>query len=226
MRRAHSKGLAVVLVSAVAAMALGGCSVKHKRQLDILKGRNSSLAVQKSKLQGQLSKAAVENDALRAQLKDTQERLDAKIRDLQASPANVGGGAAVIRLADGKTPLYYKTLGADLLFASGRATLTAGGKKALARVVAELKAKHAGRLVRVYGYTDGDPIVKTRKLWRDNLDLSSNRAMAVSRYLIRMGIKRDLVETVAMGAARPVASNKTKAGKARNRRVEIVVVKK
>jgi flagellar motor protein MotB len=80
-------------------------------------------------------------------------------------------------------------------------------------------------MVQVYGFTDNDPIVKTKKLWEDNLDLSANRAMMVTRELIRHGIAANRVETIAMGSTHPVASNSDKAGKAKNRRVEIVAIK-
>jgi len=80
--------------------------------------------------------------------------------------------------------------------------------------------------VRVMGYSDSDPIVKTKKLWKDNLDLSANRAMEVTRYLWSRGIPAERIETVGMGSTHFVQPNKTKAGKAANRRVEIHVVKK
>ena len=52
-------------------------------------------------------------------------------------------------------------------------------------------------------YTDNDPIRKSRKLWKDNLELSANRAMDVSRELHRRGIEPDRVETIAiLGAVR------------------------
>ena len=80
--------------------------------------------------------------------------------------------------------------------------------------------------MRVYGYTDSDPIKRSARLWKDNLDLSANRAMAVTRELRKLGIPAESIETVAMGATRSVAPNRTKADKAKNRRVEIVVVGK
>jgi chemotaxis protein MotB len=80
--------------------------------------------------------------------------------------------------------------------------------------------------VRVMGYTDSDPIVKTKNLWKDNLDLSANRAMEVTRHLWSKGISAEHIETVAMGATHFMGPNTTKAGKAGNRRVEISVVKR
>ena len=117
------------------------------------------------------------------------------------------------------------TVGSDVLFSSGRATLTNSGKAALDRVARDLKGSYAGRKVLVYGYTDSDPIKKTKKLWQDNLDLSANRAMAVSRYLASRGISRENIETIAMGDTHFLAGNRTKSDKAKNRRVVIFVVK-
>jgi len=73
--------------------------------------------------------------------------------------------------------------------------------------------------------TSRTPIKRSRRKWKDNLDLSANRAMAVTRYLIARGIPKANVETIAMGDSRFVATNKTRAGKAKNRRVDIMVVR-
>ncbi len=68
-----------------------------------------------------------------------------------------------------------------------------------------------------------DPINKTKDLWKDNWDLSAQRALAVVRYLQGHGISDKLIRAVGCGEARPVDTNTTTAGKAKNRRVEIVV---
>jgi chemotaxis protein MotB len=116
------------------------------------------------------------------------------------------------------------TLGSDILFSPGSATLTAKGKSALDQISRDIAGSYGGRSIRVFGHTDSDPIVKTKAKWDDNLDLSANRAMAVTRYLTSKGLDAANVETVGMGAAQPVASNGSKDGKARNRRVEIYAV--
>ena len=93
-------------------------------------------------------------------------------------------------------------------------------------IAATIRSKYAHAIARVCGYTDSDRIVKSARLWKDNLDLSANRAMAVTRHLIGKGIKAEAVEPGAMGATHFVARNTDKASKAQNRRVEIVVIKK
>ena len=112
----------------------------------------------------------------------------------------------------------------DILFAAGKASLSNRGKRALGAVVTSLTSQYAGHLIRVYGHTDSDPIKKSK--WKSNLELSSHRAKAVKRYLVSKGVPAGNIETIAMGAKRPVADNRTSAGKARNRRVEIEVVKR
>ena len=57
-----------------------------------------------------------------------------------------------------------------------------------------------------------------------NQRLSERRANAVKAYLVSKGIESDRVATEGKGELQPVASNKTKAGRAQNRRVEIEVV--
>jgi chemotaxis protein MotB len=86
-------------------------------------------------------------------------------------------------------------------------------------VATALKKTYPGRPIRVEGHTDADPIVKTKQDWDDNLDLSLARAAAVSRYLAAHGIDPKQVTTSGFGPYRPRG-----ASKARNRRVEIVVV--
>jgi chemotaxis protein MotB len=71
------------------------------------------------------------------------------------------------------------------------------------------------------GHTDSDPIRKSK--WKDNWELSAQRALSVVRYLIAKGIDKEKIRAVGCGATKPVASNSTRSGKARNRRVEIVV---
>ncbi|WP_298397093.1 OmpA family protein, partial [Flavobacterium sp.] len=58
-----------------------------------------------------------------------------------------------------------------------------------------------------------------------NLTLSENRAAAVKNYLIEKGIASSRLSSKGFGETMPIDSNKTKAGKANNRRVEVKLVK-
>jgi OmpA-OmpF porin, OOP family len=83
--------------------------------------------------------------------------------------------------------------------------------------IAEALKSNSGIKVKIIGYTDSDGSDAT------NLDLSKKRAEAVKAILISdFGIDATSLETDGKGELLPVADNKTKEGKAQNRRVEFV----
>jgi OmpA-OmpF porin, OOP family len=98
-------------------------------------------------------------------------------------------------------------------FQSGKAELTASGKAILDEMTAAmLKLKE--RKVDIIGHTDNQGLRAT------NQGLSQARAEAVKSYLASHGIKSDLMTASGQGADRPVASNDSTEGRARNRRIE------
>ncbi|MHC5159027.1 MAG: OmpA/MotB family protein [Planctomycetota bacterium] len=115
------------------------------------------------------------------------------------------------------------TLPNSILFSSGKATLKNSTNSDLNHVYSVLRERYSGKQVDVVGHTDTDPIRKTKNLWKDNWDLSAGRALTVVRYLVDKGVSPKNIRGVACGQSRPVASNSSSAGKAKNRRVEIVV---
>ncbi|MHC4551560.1 MAG: OmpA/MotB family protein [Planctomycetota bacterium] len=115
------------------------------------------------------------------------------------------------------------TLENKLLFSSGKATLKRATSSELDHIYSVIRRDYAGKMIDVVGHTDTDPIRKTKNLYKDNWDLSAERALTVLRYLIDRGIAKQQICAVACGEARPVSSNASSSGKAKNRRVEIVV---
>jgi len=103
----------------------------------------------------------------------------------------------------------------DVLFASGSVTLNASGKKELDKVASTIKNKYSGHDIRVEGYTDTDPIKKSK--YPSNEALSKARAEAVEAYLSSKGVSNNMT-AVGRGAAKP------KSTKAASRRVEIVIL--
>ena len=210
-----------------------GCNDKAKAHILALTNEKNDLLAKNRDMRGQLASATSRNTELLTQL-------DAK--DLEIESIKVERDKALVDLVNAqdkadeadKTAAGWKattvgheiSVGSDVLFSAGRATLSRAGKSVLGRIASDLKSTYAGMSVRVYGYTDADPIKKSKRLWTDNLDLSVNRAMAVSRYLIGKGINASLIETVGMGATHPVSDSTSKSGKAKNRRVEIMVLKR
>ncbi len=98
-------------------------------------------------------------------------------------------------------------------FESGKAELTPAGRKILDEMTAALQ-KLKDRKVEVIGHTDSAGLRAT------NQGLSQARAEAVKAYLASHGINGDLLTASGQGPDRPVASNDTADGRARNRRIE------
>jgi len=230
---AYRKVSLLVAALILTCLSAVGCNDKAKAHILALTNEKNDLLAKNRDLRGQLASATSRNTELLAQL-------DAK--DLEVESIKVERDKALVDLVNAqdkaaqadKTAAGWKattvghevSVGSDVLFSAGRATLSPAGKRILDRIASDLKATYAGMSVRVYGYTDADPIKKSKRLWTDNLDLSVNRAMAVSRYLIGKGIDASLIETVGMGATHALSDNTSKSGKAKNRRVEIMVVKR
>jgi outer membrane protein OmpA-like peptidoglycan-associated protein len=79
--------------------------------------------------------------------------------------------------------------------------------------------------VSIEGHSDSIPITASPgKQYRDNMDLSYLRAKTVARILTEQGVAADRISVIGYGDTRPIASNETKEGRARNRRVEVKLV--
>ncbi|XDA97829.1 OmpA family protein [Sulfitobacter sp. LCG007] len=109
------------------------------------------------------------------------------------------------------------TLPQDILFATDSATVAPALRSELAAVAANLR-QYPQSTIQVVGHTDSDGEASY------NQPLSERRAWAVARVLTDAGVPGNRVQAVGRGESQPVASNLTAEGKARNRRVEIVIL--
>ena len=114
-------------------------------------------------------------------------------------------------------PIETRLLLRTVTFAPGSAEIDAASAIVLDVAAGEILAR-TGVRIRVEGHTDGVGSAES------NEALSQRRAEAVRRYLVRKGVAPQRLETRARGASSPVASNETEEGRARNRRVELVVL--
>jgi len=105
----------------------------------------------------------------------------------------------------------------DVLFATGKADLSVSAAKSVG-TLAEFLQKNPNRNVLIEGHTDS--------VGADdyNLALSQRRADSVKDNLLENGIYAGRITAVGYGKKFPVASNDTKAGKAQNRRVDIIIL--
>lgn len=109
------------------------------------------------------------------------------------------------------------TLG-DFVFDSGSANIKQAAIENFGKVT-EFMDDYPNRQIRIEGHTDSSGSDAL------NMKLSKQRASAVKQLLVNYGIKASRMTAVGMGESAPIASNKTKAGKAKNRRVEIIMLK-
>ncbi len=103
-----------------------------------------------------------------------------------------------------------------VLFATAKATLSIEARESLARLSGVLSA-YPGLKLKVEGHTDNTGSEAT------NLKLSNDRAISVRDYLIGQGVPATGIDVEGLGPADPVADNDTAEGRARNRRVEVIV---
>lgn len=139
--------------------------------------------------------------------------------DLVASLAALGlSDRAQVRVDGGTVGI---DIDAELLFREGDAALSAGAKELLADVVHVLRDQACA--IRVEGHTDDKPIANGR--FASNWELSAARAAVVVRQLAAAGIAEARMTAVGMAANQPLVSNASADGRARNRRVHLVLLR-
>jgi chemotaxis protein MotB len=113
-----------------------------------------------------------------------------------------------------------------ILFDSGKAEVKREGLVVLGKVVEILKTVN-DKAIRIEGHTDNVEITRTlAQRYPTNWELSAARAINVARYLQQQAISPDSLSAAAFGQFKPVADNATMEGRAKNRRIEIVLVPK
>ena len=112
-----------------------------------------------------------------------------------------------------------------IMFDSGEAVLKAGGEKVLQQI-AGILAQYPDRQIHVIGHTDDVPIrPAARNRFPTNWELSTARATAAVRFLAeKAGVEPRRLGAVGYGEFRPVADNSSAEGRARNRRIALVVL--
>jgi len=164
-----------------------------------------------------------ENDSLRAQVEDRE------ISMAEASTVkpdvDMGQNAELKELgidSGYRGSDFVISIPSEITFPSGKAELTKQGEGALKAVARVLLDQHRDGSYWIEGHTDSDPIKKSK--WDSNRELSVARAMTVLHFLVEeCGVPDERCVVAGHGQYEPVADNRDSTGKARNRRVEIVV---
>jgi chemotaxis protein MotB len=113
-----------------------------------------------------------------------------------------------------------------ILFASGEAKVKKEGMEVLKRVVDILK-NIKDKNIRVEGHTDNVKIAGNLiRVYPTNWELSAARALNVAKYLQEQGIDPKIISATAFGEYQPLADNDTPEGRAKNRRIAIILLPK
>ena len=118
------------------------------------------------------------------------------------------------------------TFDSGILFPSSSSTLQAAAKTSLTDFANNVLKVNPDCDVAVQGYTDNDAWKNStaEQSVQKNLTLSQERAQAVTNYLLSLGVNASQIRsTTGFGESNPVADNSTAAGKAKNRRVEVIL---
>ena len=125
-----------------------------------------------------------------------------------------------VEMRDGKV---YVSMSDKLLFKSASASVEPKGVEALEKI-AEVMIKNTDINLAIEGHTDSLAISTNR--FKDNWDLSVARSVSVVRLLTDNGLDPQRVTAAGKGEFTPIGDNKTKEGRAKNRRTEIVLTPK
>jgi chemotaxis protein MotB len=111
----------------------------------------------------------------------------------------------------------------EILFPEGGWELNRAGEQTLDKIIPTLKTLENQR-IEVDGYTDNVPIgPELKSRFPSNWELSTARATDVVRYLVSKGVNSNLLSATGFGDTQPVASNDSAQGRAKNRRIELVL---
>jgi len=202
------------LVFAISLSSCVGFKTNNKKECEQEKIINN-LTVEVENLTNELQSVQKEKEQEVQRLKDMQEKLANELKqEMTNKDANV-------TLSDRGITITFL---AQIFFDSGKTEIKKEGLQVIDKIADTLK--EIDREIRVEGHTDNEPIRHTKNLYKSNWELSASRALSVLNYLAEKGVNPKLLSAAGYGEYRPVDTNDTKEGKAKNRRVELVIMPK
>jgi chemotaxis protein MotB len=222
--------LVILLLGAVAGGGYFYLENKHAQE-DIaeLRDRNTEMQFQVESLQGQVENLAKQLEEEVARVSQEKEAEMKRLKEAQNELVEELKGEIeqkqiqITQLADRLSVSMVD----QILFPSGEAELTPEGLKVIERVGNIIKGVK-DKIIRVEGHTDNVPIhPRLQKKFPTNWELSTTRATNVVRFLQeKVGIPPENLEAIGLSEYHPIASNKTKVGRSKNRRIEILLLPK
>lgn len=178
----------------------------------------AEMASEKTRLNGELDGIRKDLASAKSDLAAARQQVQAKENELanvkkQVKDAFGFGSDVAVSDVDGQ---LYVTLSNPINYKSGSASLNKDGRKAVEALAVTMKNNPSLSLL-IEGHADTDKYPAGSGM--DNWQLSVNRAMAVVKRLIKLGVKPEQLTVAGRGDIAPVAPN-DKSGKAKNRRTE------
>lgn len=197
--------------------ALNDRVAEIQRQNETLTGRLRALGEDVSSLSTNLEQARQREAELRRRQQAAEERLATFRNMLQRFQSMIASGQLRVRIVRGRMVVE---LAENILFDSGRSELKREGQTALTSVAAVLK-QIQNRDFQVAGHTDNVPV---HGRFPSNWELSTARAVTVSRFLQQQGVEPTHLSAAGYAEFQPAADNSTAEGRQQNRRIEIVLM--
>jgi chemotaxis protein MotB len=217
------------IVAAFFIFSLSGCAELKQLRVETAQQKTQieQLTQDNESCQKSLKSAQTENKTLKSDIKvkevKVKEQSDAYTKMQAAMKAELDSKQVALKELEGKLTL---TMVESILFDSGKADVKQEGADALKKV-ADVLSKTKDQEVIVAGYTDNVPITgRLVKVYPSNWELSAARAIAVVKILVANGVDPKLLAAAGYGEFRPVADNTTPDGRAKNRRMEIILMPK
>lgn len=198
---------------------------RNRKLLQQLEAKEKALAKEEARLQ-QLEKKLKDRSRRVEELEGIIAAKDAKMRALKdaisAALTNFEGNGLTVEQRDGKV---YVSMENKLLFESGSWAVNARGRQAVEQL-GQVLAKNPEIAVLIEGHTDNVPYGGNGTM-KDNWDLSTKRATAIVTILTEnSNIPKENLTAAGRSEYAPVAPNTTTAGKAKNRRIEVILTPK
>lgn len=209
--------------SDLAAASAAGRSLTDALEAETAKSQ--ALATERARLLSDTSALKGSVDEMQLALRSLAARKaasDARIAEYKSLLARfqplIDSGKLRVRIVDGRMVVDLAT---DILFASGSAELSPEGKAAI-MAVSSVLTSIPDREFQVEGHTDDVPIKTTQ--YPSNWELASGRSVTVVKTMIEAGLPGTRISAASFGSEHPEMANNTDAGRASNRRIQIVVV--
>lgn len=191
-------------------------------EIQIKEGELLSERTRLDSLKRELSSRIVRVEELEGLVADKEALMSALKTALTDALVSFKGNGLSVEQRDGKV---YVSMENKLLFQSGSWSVGNTGKQALKQLGSVLAA-NPEIAVLIEGHTDSDPYIGNDNL-SGNWDLSTKRATEIVKLLLKNNkIKAENLTATGRGQHQPLATNKTAAGKAKNRRIEVILTPK